>query len=127
MKWLPLLLALLVPAAANASVLNGCMDCTTRFVNNPGGDALLVASCCMSMNGHCFEGDEIVEPNVGFGCLISAPDAYGNTSCESNKNDTYCQNGGKSTGPIGGFQGDGSGCVADKYGWCDISCQSCTQ
>src|SRR5215218_6487726 len=117
-------LTLILPAAAaHASVLNGCMDCTSRFVQGIDGTATLQASCCMSLNGHCFDGDTIVEANVGFGCLTSPPDRDGNTSCQSTGNDTYCQSGGKKS-PFATVLG-GQSCVTDQYGWCDISCSSC--
>ena len=125
MKHLTILLGflLLIAATSARADIFACMDCSERSVKDPNGGHI-EASCCNSVDGHCYAGDVIKDWDVGAGCRVSEPDSMGFTSCNSDKTfDTNC--GGGKTGHAELVQGDG-GCVTDQYGWCDISCMSCT-
>jgi hypothetical protein len=113
----------LIAAGSVQADIFTCMDCSERGVNDANGGHI-EASCCNSINGHCYSGDVIKDWDVGSGCRVSEPDSMGFTSCASDKTfDKSCGGGGK-TGQADLFQGD-QGCVSDQYGWCDISCMSC--
>jgi len=115
-------LVLVCVGSARADIF-ACMDCTVRSVKDPNGGHI-EASCCNSVNGHCYDGDILKDVDVGSGCRVSDPDEFGNTSCASDKTfDPGC--GGGKSGSAELFQGE-QGCVTDQYGWCDISCMSCT-
>ena len=114
---------LLVVGSARADIFT-CMDCTERSVKDPNGGHI-EASCCMSQGGHCYTGDILKDIDVGSGCRVSEADADGFTSCISDKTfDPNCGGGGK-TSPTATVIGD-QGCYYDNYGYCDVSCSSCT-
>jgi hypothetical protein len=116
-------LLLIGAVSARADILE-CMDCSERSVKDANGGHI-EASCCNAINGHCYEGDVIKDWDVGSGCRVTAPDEMGFTSCASDKTfDPNC-GGGSKTSPSALFEGQ-NGCVTDQYGWCDISCMSCT-
>src|SRR5436305_14905594 len=107
MKALTLLLGfsfLICVGSARADILS-CMDCSERGVSDPNGGHI-EASCCMSVNGHCYERDVMKDWDVGSGCRISDPSTFdGSTSCVSDKTfDPNC--GGGKNGRAELFQGD---------------------
>jgi len=127
MKRIPLFLGLLLligTASARGDIFS-CMDCSERSVKDPNGGHV-EASCCMSVGGHCYDRDVIRDYDVGAGCRVSEADSEGFTHCDSDRSfDSGCGGGGGKQPGSGLVQGDG-GCVTDQYGWCDISCMSCT-
>lgn len=122
---LMLLLMLSVPLLANDET---CMDCVQRFQPNEvgSGEGTLIATCCMAMDGHCFEEDWIEDADVGWGCKVSEADDDGNTNCVSSESDKGCPRSGGGGGGTKGGGGIGESCVYDATGYCDVSCGSCS-
>ena len=119
------MLLLFVPVSAQAD--DFCMDCVSRWVEKGDGTWKTEATCCMAdSRGDCWDGDWMVNPNVGFGCKVSEPDQEtGGTSCISTNEDQGCTGGGGG-GTGGGGKNAGTECMYDANGWCDASCSSCT-
>lgn len=114
--------------AAASAMAQECMDCTQRVVSRDDGSAYVAASCCMAVNNSCYEGDYIVDTNVGFGCRTSLPTPNGSTKCESDKMiDKDCKGGSGGGGKtvFNPFLGDDGSCAYNQYGWCDAACQTC--
>ena len=120
-----ILAVLLFPGAGIADIFT-CMDCV-QLVVGTGSPSHVEGRCCNSINGSCYEGDHMVNEDVGAGCLVSEPDPLmnGSTSCTSNNSDKNCPATSGGGGKTATYPYNGS-CTPDPSGYCDVSCASCT-
>lgn len=125
-RFLLMVSVLLVLAPFSLQAEDFCMDCVHRFVYDAGLARMTnEASCCMANDqGDCFTGDRLMYTNIGHGCRVVADAESGGTRCQDEGTDANC---GAATGGTGKKTGTISWeCVYDAYGYCDVSCRSCT-